>query len=74
MKISFSGPYNQSSKKFKYYTLIPTIDFIIDRQMDDLLYTQDNEHIGGIIEYNLGFHWLIFSFYINIELTIKNKL
>jgi len=69
-KLTFQAPFNHSSKNFWYITLLPTFDFVIDRQMVDI-FTFDSKVSGGIIEYSLGFQWLIFSFYLSLEYNIK---
>lgn len=71
MKISFSYPYNHSTKKFTYLTLIPTLDFCIDRQMEEEFELSNGKTMGGVIEYSLGFLWLKYSFYIEIEVKSK---
>lgn len=73
MKISFSYPYNHSTEKFMYLTLIPTFDFCIDRQMEEEFELANGETIGGEVEYSLGFLWLKYSFYLNIEVKSKNN-
>jgi len=49
-------------------SIVPTIDFIIDKQMKEKIVLENGENIGGIIEYSLGIHWLKFSFYVVIEI------
>ena len=70
-KISFSNPYNHSSKKFWYITIIPTIDIVFDKQMEEIYTTDEGKIFGGEIEYSIGFQWLVFSFYITLEYNIK---
>lgn len=69
-KISFDGIYNHSTDKFFYITILPTIDFIIDKQMQETFNIGDRIE-GGIYIYSLGFQWLKFSFYLNLEYNIK---
>ena len=70
MRITFDGIYNHSSKDFEYYTILLTIDFVVDKQMSKSFISNDTV-IGGYIEYSIGFLWLKFAFYINIEIKTK---
>jgi hypothetical protein len=72
-KVSFDGPFNHSNDKFIYITLLPTFDFVIDKQMDENLTTFSGEEIKGVREYSFGFLWLIFSLYIIVEVE-TNKI
>lgn len=73
MKISFQVPYNHSSEKFQYWTILPTIEFVIDRQMEKTLYGDGFEPIGGVVEYSIGLMWLKFAFWMNIEVPAKQS-
>jgi hypothetical protein len=71
MRITFNGPNNHSSEKFQYWTLLPTFDFVVDKQMEEPFYTNEGKKLGGYKEYSLGFLWLKFAFYMNIEIDKK---
>ncbi len=73
MKINLTGPYNHTSKRFQYWTLLPTLDFVVDRQMEDVWYSESGEKHGGVVEYSLGFLWLKFAFYLEIEINKNEK-
>lgn len=69
MRITLSGPYNHSTRRFWFISLLPTLDFVIDRQMEERIVTKE-EIFGGTREYSLGIGWLVFMFYINLEVNV----
>jgi hypothetical protein len=73
-KISFDGPFNHSNDKFTYVTILPTFDFIVDKQMEEGFTAVDGKEIKGVIEYSFGFLWLIFALYIIVEFETGKKL
>lgn len=68
MKITFSAPFNHTvkEKKFKLFTLIPTLEFVIDKQGTPYV-KGDGKAEEGWDEYSLGFIWLIFAFWIEFN-------
>ena len=71
--ITFSGPFNHTvrSKKFKLIVLIPTLEFVIDKQAEPYV-NGEGKTVDGWDEYSIGFLWLIFVFW--IELNIPKRL
>lgn len=72
--ITFAGPFNHTVgvKKFKLFTLIPTLEFVIDKQCEPY-YNSSGEPVDGWNEYSLGFLWLIFAFWIEFNFPKKIK-
>lgn len=70
MNFSIEIPFNHSTKNFWFITLLPTIEFVVDKQMIEKFETEKGD-IGGYIEYSVGFSWLIFLIYITLEYKVS---
>lgn len=66
MKTSLDYGMRSFKSKFININLLPTIDFSIDKQMEQSLIC-DGIEIGKIREFMLGFCWLNLYFYITFE-------
>jgi hypothetical protein len=62
-KLEFYGQ-NNNTRKYKTFTLIPTIDFDIDTQFSDIFMVDDEKILGGITEYIFIVRFLNFSFHL----------
>jgi hypothetical protein len=62
-KLEFYGQ-NNNTRKYKTFTLIPTIEFDIDTQFSDIFMVDDEKILGGITEYILIVRFLNFSFHL----------
>lgn len=72
MKITFTAPYNHTvgNKKFKLFAILPELEFVIDKQYEAYADEEGNWN-DGTHEYSIGFLWLIFAFWVNIEFNVK---
>lgn len=70
MKVTFEGPWNHSTRrKFWFIQLLPTLELVVDSQQLKK-FVHNGEVYGGYREFSLGFGWLLFMFYINVEINV----
>lgn len=57
---------NNNTRKYKTFSLIPTIDFDIDTQFSDIFMVDEEKILGGITEYMLIGRFLNFSIHLSL--------
>jgi hypothetical protein len=57
---------NNNNRKYKTFTLIPTIEFDIDTQFSDIFMVDEEKILGGITEYVLIGRFLNFSVHLSL--------
>lgn len=55
---------NNNTRRYKTFTLFPTIDIDIDTQFSDIFMVDDEKILGGITEYTLIGRFLNFSIHL----------
>ena len=57
---------NNNTRRYKTFSLIPSIEFDIDKQFSDIFVVDDEKILGGITEYILIGRFLNFSIHLSL--------